>query len=175
MWHTNLHGLVVHCSLFGYRPTYETISPLWLAARFLFWKALLLVLRGTSSGYCCLLPFVGGRVSLCERHIFIFRHQMCPILCGGCSTSRADTIGHDAGVTGLSKATFFQPPSCGAACLLGVTHLISCCFRNHHHYVQVDGSPIMVPSGWGLPALCLFQFFDATLEAYCVGGHTFGY
>ena len=72
---TLLSNSLDHCSLFGYRPTYETISPLWLAACFLFWKALLLFLRGTSSGYCCLLPFVGGRVSLCEKRIFIVRHQ----------------------------------------------------------------------------------------------------
>ena len=96
------NGLVVHCSLFGYRPTYETISPLWLAARFLFWKALLLVLRGTSSGYCCLLPFVGGRVSLCEKRIFIVRHQFV--------TYSAVVVGHPMLIPLVMMLVFLVSP-----------------------------------------------------------------
>ena len=56
-------------------PAHDVMLPLWQAARFPFWKALPLFLSGASSGYSCLLSFVGSCASLFERRIFIIQHS----------------------------------------------------------------------------------------------------
>ena len=63
-------------------------------------------------------------------------------------------------VGGITAVVFAAPGFTEASRAGGVTHLFLSCCRNHHHCVQVDSSPTMVPHawGWGLLALQLFRF-----------------